>query len=100
MCVGPTTWRKFGGQHLRKRMLARPPIRGRLLALGMRWILGVVRPRADEALRAGEIDESLQTEIAEGARSFSVDCQFRREVEAAGTQPASLVDASILHKTT
>ena len=66
-----------------------------MFALRVRLIMGVIRPRADEAERASQRVDSLQTNCAEDVPSFTLDSELRREVEAAGNQPASLVGVSL-----
>jgi hypothetical protein len=60
----------------------------------MRWILGAIRPRIVEAQPASQRDQSLQTDWARDVPSFSVESELRRESEAAGNQPVSLIDVS------
>jgi hypothetical protein len=83
----------------RASMLACPQSRSHMFALRMRWIIGFIHPRVDEAQRACRRDESLQTDSAEGVPSFSVESELRQGVEAAGNEPASLLEASLCNQT-
>jgi hypothetical protein len=65
--------------------------RRRMIAPRMRGILGVIRPRIVETQRVSQRD-SLQTDWARDGPSFSVDSELRRETEAVGNQPVSLLD--------
>jgi hypothetical protein len=77
---------------------ARPRSRSRMVAPQMRWILGVVRPRIVEAQRASQRDVSLQSDWARDVPSSSVESELRRESEAAGNQPVSILDVSLCSK--
>ncbi len=55
-----------------------------MFALCIRWVLGVVRPRGDEAQHTSQWDESLQTDSAEGLPSFFIESELGWEVESAG----------------
>jgi hypothetical protein len=55
-------------------------------------------PRVDEAERAIERDDSLEADCAEGVPSIPIESELRRELEAAGIQPASPVTVSLSRK--
>ena len=44
-------------------------------------------------------DESLQADCSEGVPSIPIESELRRESEAVGNQPASIVDVKHLSKT-
>jgi len=71
-----------------------------MLALRMRWILGVIRHRVGEAYRASERDESRLTDSAEGVSTFSLESELRRELEVAGSRPASPIGVNNYSQTT
>jgi hypothetical protein len=74
-----------------ERFNARPQSGTRRQALGMRRVFGVVRPRAEEAKRAGEKDKSPQSDSAERLLWLPADSKLRWELETAGIAPASLI---------